>query len=229
MCAGRCAVPDARVGGSLRGSLRGCLRRFDGTAAHSEPRQGTLGNNAACGGTMPPTRNASALSPQLPGSERAEDSGLRDDDGRGHCFLQGSVGGDRRTGSRATALQNRPARSPRASLGWMPGAGHPLARASLCAPALHPSRHAARSAAELPNGTDERRAPPPARSGQAAGRASRASSARLTSVPHANPPMPPPVRSTRWHGTNSAGALRAQMDAAARTALGCPSATANSA
>ena len=36
---------------------------------------------------------------------------------------------------------------------------------------------------------------------------SRASKARLTSSPQANPPRAPPVRSTRWHGTNSAGAL----------------------
>lgn len=55
---------------------------------------------------------------------------------------------------------------------------------------------------------------------------SRARSARLTSVPHAKPPIVPSPRSTRWQGTKSATALRAQMDAAARTAAGDPSAAA---
>ena len=59
--------------------------------------------------------------------------------------------------------------------------------------------------------------------------ASRSSRDRLTSTPHANPPSAPPVRSTRWQGTNSAGALRAQMAAAARTAEGRPIRSAKSA
>lgn len=58
--------------------------------------------------------------------------------------------------------------------------------------------------------------------------ASRARSERLTSTPHAKPPSDPSPRSTRWQGTNSAGALRAQIEATARTALGRLSAVANS-
>ena len=55
---------------------------------------------------------------------------------------------------------------------------------------------------------------------------SRTSSARLMGSPHAKPPRLPSERSTRWHGTKSAGALRAQIDAAARTAAGWPIAAA---
>ncbi len=47
-------------------------------------------------------------------------------------------------------------------------------------------------------------------------------SRRLHSRPQRNPPSVPSVRSTRWHGTNRAAALRAQADAAARTAAGRP-------
>lgn len=61
--------------------------------------------------------------------------------------------------------------------------------------------------------------------GQAA--ASRSSKRRFTSTPHAKPPIVPSPRRTRWQGTKSAGALRAQMDAAARTAAGEPKAVAN--
>lgn len=168
-----------------RGSGGGARRGRHGRAQRT---RGALKGNAACGMTMPPEWNAAAL-PLVP--DRTEDSGLRDDDGRGHGFLQGSMDGDCRAGSRATALQSR---------------GRRLRRAS-------PRRES------LPaNG-----------SAQTARSASRASSDRLTSIPQAKPPMAPPVRSTRWHGTNSAGALRAQMAAAARTAFGCPSAFANSA
>ncbi len=63
------------------------------------------------------------------------------------------------------------------------------------------------------------------------GRAARSrwSSDCFTSVPQAKPPSEPSDRNTRWHGTNSAGALRAQMEAAARTARGVPKVLANSA
>ena len=52
--------------------------------------------------------------------------------------------------------------------------------------------------------------------------ASWASSARFTGRPQRKPPSEPSVRTTRWHGTNSAAALRAHADAAARTAAGRP-------
>ena len=58
-----------------------------------------------------------------------------------------------------------------------------------------------------------------ARSGQPR---SWASNARFTSSPQRNPPSVPSVRTTRWHGTNSAAALRAHAAAAARTAAGRP-------
>lgn len=57
--------------------------------------------------------------------------------------------------------------------------------------------------------------------------ASRSSKLCLMSSPHAKPPREPSVRSTRWQGTNRAMGLRAQMDAAARTADGLPRARAN--
>ena len=52
--------------------------------------------------------------------------------------------------------------------------------------------------------------------------ASWSSSQRLTGVPQRKPPRPPSEPSTRWQGTNSAAALRAQALAAARTAAGRP-------
>ena len=52
--------------------------------------------------------------------------------------------------------------------------------------------------------------------------ASWSSSHRFTGSPQRNPPSDPSLRSTRWHGTNSAAALRAHADAAARTAAGRP-------
>lgn len=63
---------------------------------------------------------------------------------------------------------------------------------------------------------------------QRAWASSRCKRERLTSTPHANPPSVPSERSTRWQGTKSAGALLAQMLAAARTAVGRPRAVANS-
>ena len=52
--------------------------------------------------------------------------------------------------------------------------------------------------------------------------ASWSSSHRFTGSPQRNPPSEPSLRSTRWHGTNSAAALRAHAAAAARTAAGRP-------
>jgi hypothetical protein len=52
--------------------------------------------------------------------------------------------------------------------------------------------------------------------------ASWSSSHRFTGSPQRNPPSEPSLRSTRWHGTNSAAALRAHADAAARIAVGRP-------
>ena len=52
--------------------------------------------------------------------------------------------------------------------------------------------------------------------------ASWSSNHRFTGSPQRNPPSDPSLRSTRWHGTNSAAALRAHADAAARTAAGRP-------
>ena len=68
-------------------------------------------------------------------------------------------------------------------------------------------------------------------SGARHGRAVRSRWSRdcFTSIPQAKPPSEPSERNTRWHGTNSAGALRAQIEAAARTARGVPKVLANSA
>ncbi len=60
------------------------------------------------------------------------------------------------------------------------------------------------------------------------GRVSCASNQRFTCSPQRNPPSVPSLRSTRWHGTKSAAALRAQAEAAARTAAGRPAFAANS-
>jgi hypothetical protein len=59
--------------------------------------------------------------------------------------------------------------------------------------------------------------------------ASWSSSQRLTGVPQRKPVSPPLEPITRWQGTNSAAALRAQALAAARIAVGRPQRAANSA
>ena len=52
------------------------------------------------------------------------------------------------------------------------------------------------------------------------------SSARLRSTPSPDPPISPSDRITRWHGTTSGTGLAAQALATARTAFGCPIASA---
>lgn len=89
--------------------------------------------NAACGGTMPPMRDAGALSPVcgLARPERTEAcGGLRDDDGRVHGFLQDSA-------DRGVAGLSRPAHPRTAASRCDSPPAYPWAFAE-CNPGLMP-------------------------------------------------------------------------------------------